>query len=140
MSSTALIWPVLVQVGLTFVLLFWMGGSRVRALRRREVKIADIALGQRAWPQRATQIGNAFQNQLELPMLLYVLVALALITGKADATLVALAWAFVALRVLHAFIHTTHNNVRQRFFAYLAGAIVLTAAWAYFGYTLLVNA
>lgn len=140
MTSAALIWPVLVQAGLTFTLLFWMGGSRVQALRRREVKVADIALGQRAWPQRVTQISNAFQNQLELPMLLYVLVALALITGKADATLVMLAWMFVALRLLHALIHTTYNDVRQRFYAYVAGAIVLMAAWAYFGFQLLASA
>src|SRR3712207_7717639 len=54
---------------LTFVLLFWMAHARLGAVRRREVAIADIALGQPGWPKRATLIANAYHNQLQLPVL-----------------------------------------------------------------------
>lgn len=132
MSDVRLLYPVFVQIALTFVLLVAMGRARARSARRGEVKIKDIALGQRAWPDRVTQISNAFHNQLELPVLFYVLVAFVIITRTADTVLLLMAWAFVALRLLHAWIHVTHNNVIRRFYVYIAGGVVLIGMWVVF--------
>jgi len=132
MQPTAILYPVLVQVALTFFLQLWMLRERLGALMRRETKIPDIALGQRAWPERATKIANAFHNQLELPFLFYFLAAFALITSRVDAILVLMAWVFVGLRLWHALIHATHNNVPQRFYVFLAGGVMLIVMWAYF--------
>ncbi len=132
MSDVRLLYPVFVQIALTFVLLLAMGRARARSARLGEVKIKDIALGQRAWPERVTQISNAFHNQLELPVLFYVLVGFVIITRTADTVLLLLAWAFVALRLVHAWIHVTHNNVIRRFYVYIAGAVVLMVMWAVF--------
>ena len=74
--STLLLLPVFIQVALTFALLFRLGPARVAAVRRGEVKLKDIALGQNAWPDHITQLSRSFQNQFELPVLLYVLVGL----------------------------------------------------------------
>ncbi len=129
MSVQMVLLPLFVQVALTFALLFWMGRARVASVRRGEVKIRDIALGQRNWPARETQISNAFDNQFQLPALFYVLVILALMARKADLLFVVLSWAFVILRVAHAAIHVTSNVVRRRFFVYLAGLLVLVLMW-----------
>lgn len=132
MSQQSLLYPVFAQIALTFALLVWTAYARVSALRRKEVRMADIALGQNAWPDRPTQIARSFQNQLEAPLLFYALVAFALIAAKADAVLVAMAWGFVGLRYVHAAIHVTHNNVQTRFYAYLAGVLILIAMWVRF--------
>jgi hypothetical protein len=132
MTIPAVLLPVFVQVGLTFFLLFWMGAVRLRALKGREVRLGDIALRQPAWPERPTQISNAYDNQFQLPVLFYALVPLALITRKADLLFVVLSWIFVATRLAHAAIHTTSNNVQQRFMAFLAGAVVLLIMWIVF--------
>jgi hypothetical protein len=132
MSVEAILAPLFVQIALTFVLLSWMGRARAASVKRGEVKISDIALGQQAWPARATQIANCFHNQFQLPVLFYVLVVLALISRKADLLFVILSWLFVATRIVHAAIHTTSNNVPRRFQAYLGGAIVLVLMWAVF--------
>lgn len=137
MANAPLLYPVFVQVALTFALMLWTAYARVSALRRREVRMGDIALGQNAWPERPTQIARSFQNQFELPMLFYALVALALITGKADGVLTWMAWAFVALRIWHAAIHVTHNTVTARFYVFVAGALMLIAMWARFALQLL---
>ena len=84
MSIQAVLLPVFVQVGLTFILLLLMGRARFTALRAREVKLGDIALGQNAWPDRPAQFARSYQNQFELPILFYVLVVLAIITKKDD--------------------------------------------------------
>src|ERR1700751_1121255 len=101
MSLQADLAPLFVQVALTFVLMFWMGGLRTAAIRRGEVKIRDIALGHPGWPEAETQVGNAYRNQFELPVLFYVLVVLAIIARKADFLFVIMAWIFVVLRIVH---------------------------------------
>ncbi|MBM6594160.1 MAPEG family protein [Microvirga pudoricolor] len=132
MSVSAILLPVFVQVGLIFALLLWMGRSRMGALRSGEVKVKDIALGERNWPNRATQAANAFSNQFEIPLLFFVLVAFAMITRKADMLFVVLSWMFVASRLVHALVHTTSNQVPLRFMAYLAGVIILMIMWVVF--------
>jgi hypothetical protein len=133
MSISAVILPVLVQVGLTLILLFWLGRSRLAILRTGEVKVKDIALGERNWPKRLLQLQNAYQNQFELPVLFYALVALALITRKADMLFVVMAWMFVVSRLVHAAIHTTSNKLSRRFMAFVVGVLILAAMWVIFG-------
>jgi hypothetical protein len=132
MSLQAVLLPVFVQVALTFALLFWLGPSRVAAVRRGEVRVRDIAMGQQAWPKRQTQIGNAYHNQLQLPVFFYVLVALTLFARKADLLFVLMSWVFVLLRLVHAWIHVTTNRLPGRFYVFLAGAIVLLIMWIVF--------
>lgn len=124
--------PLFVQVALTLALMFWSGVVRVAAVRSRAVQMRDIALREPNWPKQIAQITNAYQNQLELPVLFYVVTILALFTGRPTVTLVVLAWAFVATRLLHALIHVTTNNVARRFFLFAAGAMILLAMWVLF--------
>ena len=139
MSIQAVLLPVFVQVALTFALLYWNGYVRVGHTRRGEVKIRDIALRQANWPERATKIGNAFHNQLEIPILFYALVAFALLTRKADLVFVVLSWVFVLSRLVHAFIHTTSNRVSRRFFAYSVGTVTLLIMWVIFAVRILTD-
>jgi hypothetical protein len=129
--------PVFVLVGLTFALLLWMASARTRALIGREVSVKDIALGQQNWPARATQVGNSFRNQFELPLLFYVLIALALPLRHADLFIVLMSWVFVVTRFAHAGIFVTSNNVQRRSLAWFAGVLVLFAMWIYFALRIL---
>jgi hypothetical protein len=140
MSIPAILAPVFVQVGLTFVLLFWMGRARVAALKAGEVRMRDIALAQRAWPERVTQIGNAFSNQFETPVLFYALVALALVTRKADLLFVAMSWLWVVARLAHAYVHATTNMVPRRFQVFVVGALILMLMWLIFAVRVLLEA
>jgi hypothetical protein len=133
MSITAILLPVYVQVALTVLLLLWMGRSRLSSLRAGEVKVKDVALGERNWPGRILQIQNSYHNQFELPVLFYVLVVLALITRKADMLFVVMSWMFVASRLVHAAIHVTSNKMSQRFMAFVVGVLILVAMWVIFG-------
>ena len=132
MSIQAVLLPLFVEVILTFVLLFWMAGLRTAAFASGAVTPGDIALREPNWPPRTTQIANAFHNQLEVPILFYVLTILAWVTRHADLAFVVMAWIFVVSRLVHAFIHTTDNFVRRRGLAYIVGVIVLALMWAIF--------
>ena len=105
--------PVFALVGLTFFLLLWMATARTRALKARETSLKDIALRQPNWPEKATQIGNCYSNQFEIPVLFYILIALALPLRKADLFIVLMSWVFVVTRFAHAGIFVTSNDVRH---------------------------
>ncbi len=132
MSYVSILAPVFALVLLTFVLLIATGRKRLAAVRAGDVKIRDIALGQRNWPDHVAQCSNAFDNQFQIPVLFYVLTAFAMITKQADLVFVIMAWIFVALRALHAWIYVTTNNIRNRFNSYLAGVLVLMLMWLLF--------
>ncbi len=132
MNPALILLPVFAQVALTFVLLYRMGGARVAVVASGQVKVKDVVLGQSAWPDKVQQLGRSYQNQFELPMLFYALVALLLVTSHVDIFMLVLAWAFVALRVAHAYVHSTSNAIRYRFNLFAAGFVVLAIMWAAF--------
>ncbi|MDB5603289.1 MAG: hypothetical protein JWP25_189 [Bradyrhizobium sp.] len=137
MSVQMVLLPVFVLVGLTFALLLGMATTRTRSLTSGKTRLRDIALGQQNWPTRATQIGNCFSNQFELPLLFYILIALALPIRHADLVIVLLSWVFVVTRFAHAGIFITSNNVQQRSLAWFAGVLALFAMWLYFALRIL---
>jgi hypothetical protein len=70
-SFATIMMPLFVEVLLTFALLFWAGALRSGDLRAGTVRPEDIGLRELNWPQRTTQVSNAYGNQTELPTLFY---------------------------------------------------------------------
>jgi hypothetical protein len=129
--------PVFVQVFLTFALLMGMAMGRGHALSSGQTKSRDVAARQANWPARTAQLGDCFANQFEVPVLFYVLIALALPLRHADLIIVMLSWVFVVTRFAHASVFLTSNDVRTRSLAWFAGVIVLFAMWFYFALKIL---
>jgi hypothetical protein len=137
MTQTAILYPVFVQVFLTFFLQGWMRIERLGAVKRGEVAFGDISLRQQRWPARTTQISNSFHNQLETPILFYAIVAFLMITSQVDLLFVVLAWVFVLARLYHAHIHTGPNKQPHRSYAYLASSFTLFVMWVLFAVRIL---
>jgi hypothetical protein len=132
MSVMEVLLPVFVQVILTFFVVFVLAFKRTSLIRAREVRMADIALREPNWPDRARQCENNYLSQFELPVLFYVLMILLLITRQADIVQITLAWIFVVMRVAHAYIHLTTNDVRVRGPLFGIGLLVLAIMWGLF--------
>jgi hypothetical protein len=131
MSQVAIVYPVFAQVLLTVVVYLLLLAARARALRTagRQRGSGDIAMGRFAWPDDAAKRANNQRNQFELPVLFYAVCAFALIVGGVDLTMLVLAWAFVASRLVHAAIHIGPNKVRVRGPAFGLGFLIVTAMW-----------
>jgi hypothetical protein len=125
LSSCAL---VLLAMGL----LIRGGSARVAAIRDGTVKLDDIALDNGRWPAPLRQWANAFDNQMQLPVLFHVLVALLVATGLADLASALLGLVFVAGRYSHAFVHVTANHVPTRGAVFMVGAVALSLMWMWF--------
>lgn len=131
---TTIIIPVFLQVLLTFILLFTVGYLRLRSVGQRTVNPKDYELmvGQDQWPVMMQRIGRSFHNQLELPMLFYVLALMVLVTDTQAQLLLTLSWVYVGLRYVHAIIHIAYNNVMHRFSVFVLSTLVLLAMWVLF--------
>jgi hypothetical protein len=137
MSVQMVLLPVFVQVGLTFAILLMMVVARTRAVADGRIRMRDVALREPNWPEGITKICNCFANQLELPVLFYILIALALPLRHADLVIVILSWVFVATRLIHAGVFITTNNLTLRSPAWFVGMVVLLAMWVYFALRIL---
>ncbi len=122
-----LLGSVIAQLFLTFTLMFMMGIARINAVKSKQVRISEIALATDKYPTKARQIANAFANQFQMPTLFYFGVVLCLIYGQISWIEITLAYSFVIMRFVHAFIHIGKNNPVQRLNAYLVGVLLLMA-------------
>lgn len=133
-----LLLPAFVQVLWVAALGLRMGRARMDAVKSGKVTLADIALESSRWPDDVRKLGNNYDNQFQLPVLFYVLLPLLILLVKVDWLMVALAWVFVASRILHSLIHTGSNTVMKRGQAFLAGFVALTLMWGWFALRLYV--
>jgi hypothetical protein len=131
MNQVAILFPVFVQVFLTFAVVFSLAFARARAIRTMTGGRgnADLAMGRVVWPDDAAKRAANLRNQFELPVLFYVVVAFALFVKAADSPMIVLAWVFVLTRVIHAAIHIGPNRVRWRTPAFAFGCLILMIMW-----------
>jgi hypothetical protein len=132
MNQVAILYPVFVQVFLTFAVLLSLAVARGRAIKSmdRQRGNPDLVMGRVLWPDDATKRAANFRNQFELPLLFYVVVAFALFVKGADLLMLILAWLFVLTRAIHAVIHVGPNKVRWRTPAFALGFLILMIMWA----------
>ena len=129
--SHVLVYPMAAMVVLTALVLVRMVLGRVAAVKRGEVdsRFYKTQQGDAGEPRKAAQHTRHFINLFESPVLFYVACLAAMITGQGSGLMVWLAWAYVLLRVAHAFVHLGSNSIPPRMAVYGASWIVLLAMW-----------
>ncbi len=128
--STAIFHPMIVLVLWTLFIVVLVGRSRFAAARKGLVKSADFACGESDNVPEDVRIPNRnLANLLETPVLFYVACITLYVVGKVDGWGVGLAWAYVAVRVAHSFVHLTSNRVMRRMRVFAASFFILLALW-----------
>lgn len=126
-----LLLPLMIQVLLTFVVWHRMYFDRISEMQQKRIdpqRINTRRNGRELLTDSAASADN-FMNQFEMPVLFYLAIVLALMLLIQDPVLVMLAWLYVALRIVHSFIHTTYNHVMHRFWVYISSCGVLMVLW-----------
>jgi len=128
-----LVLTVVLQVLLISAILVIMGRRRFAAARNKEIHISAFRTMELAGAnERVITASRNFDNQFQMPMLFIFAVLFVLHFGLADLVFVLLASIFVVFRLLHAVVHLTSNQVRQRFNLFLASCVVLWLFWLRF--------
>jgi hypothetical protein len=130
MRNPAILYPLFALAAWTLIVLVLIPLARVRAVRERTIGADDFKFGESARvPSRVSLPNRNYMNLLELPMLFYVVGILVYVTGGASTLATAVAWAFVALRVVHSVIHLTYNHVLHRLTAFTLANVALVLLW-----------
>lgn len=138
MRDAAILYPVFALALWTGLVLLLIPIARIRAATRGEVRGHDFKYGESAAVPPKVSIPNRnYMNLLELPMLFYVVCLLLYASGAATEHSIALAWAYVVVRIVHSAIHLTYNKVLHRLAAFALSNVVLVALWVNAGARLL---
>jgi hypothetical protein len=133
MAHSEFLYPVMAMVALTFIVMFVMLKERVKEMTERRIHPQSApSSSQLSHVLKNTQGADNYKNLLEMPTLFYVLCAILMLSTKAlSPILLGLAWAYVALRAWHSFVHVSYNKVMHRFKIFLASALVLGVMWVF---------
>jgi hypothetical protein len=130
MIDKALFQPVAVLVVWTLLVLLLVPIRRFRAAAKQKVTANDFRFGESATVPPDVSIPNrAWMNLLEAPLLFYVGSIIWFSIGGADQTILNIAWAYVALRIVHTLIHVTYNQVLHRLIVFALSNIALVMFW-----------
>jgi hypothetical protein len=133
----AIFLPAFAMAALTLVVWLRMYTTRIAQMKRERIHPQAVATSAQAAARLTdSKAADNFRNLFELPVLFYLALVVAAVSGLATTGVLVLAWLFVLLRVAHSAIHCSYNKVMHRFQAYLAGGVVLWVLWGYLGFLL----
>lgn len=130
MKQTLIFVPMAVLALWTLAVLGMVPIARVRAGRARRIVTEDFRYGESPNVPDDVRLPNRlFMNLLEVPTLYYFASVVSFVTQQVDPTTLWLAWAFVALRLLHSAIYLGYNRVPHRAIVFGIGNFVVIAMW-----------
>jgi len=131
--SQEMLAPAAVLVGWTLVVLIWMAFVRFSAFKVANINLAEAPPGGRGQnlegvlPDKANWPSHNYTHLVEQPTLFYAVVIILALLGQGNELNIGLAWAYVALRVLHSIWQITINTISVRFPLFILSTLVLLA-------------
>ncbi len=131
MFEHGMLLPVLALVGWTFAMWFWMYGTRIPAMQKARVDMAELSRtgAPLVLPAEIARIADNYNHLHEQPTIFYAVALTGELAGAGDPTNVGLAWAYVALRLVHSLVQATKNVIPVRFAVFTLGSLILMALW-----------
>lgn len=124
--------PAAVLVLWSLIVMLWMARTRFAAFATAGVDLKTAKPGGRGQnlegvlPDEVNWKAHNYAHLMEQPTIFYPTVVILTLTG-AGAADVALAWAYVALRVVHSIWQATVNRIPVRFSLFLLSSLCLIA-------------
>ena len=128
--SSAMLAPVIALVLWTFVMWGWMYATRIPAIIAMRMRFdPNLPRGAQMNELPATVRWKAdnYNHLFEQPTLFYAVGLALAVLGDTSMVALALAWAYVALRVAHSLWQALVNVIPTRFYLFAASSLVLFA-------------
>ncbi len=125
-----ILYPLFGMVILTFCIAPLVLYARVKQVNAGNLKIEFFELysGTGA-PPDVTKTTRCLANLFEIPTLFYVACLTTLLLELNSVWLIYLAWGYVIVRGIHAFIHLTYNKVFHRLSAFMLSNVLVITMW-----------
>lgn len=126
--SQAMLQPVIALVLWSMVMWAWLYATRLPAMARARTPLdptqpRDVMLG--GLPPRVRWKADNYNHLMEQPTLFYATALTLALLGQGDSINLGLAWAYVALRVVHSLIQALGNVIVLRFAVFMAASVAL---------------
>ena len=145
MNYSPIIAPVVALAAWTLIVMLWMVVARFAEFKRLGITLDNIPPGSRGADlegradPRAQWKSHNYTHLVEQPTVFYA-VALALaVMGMGRGESVYIAWAYVALRVIHSLIQATVNVVKWRLMVFVLATLCLIALTSHAAYQMALN-
>ncbi|MDP8995101.1 MAG: MAPEG family protein [Pseudomonadota bacterium] len=130
MEQSPILLPVAVLVAWSIVMMLWMVVTRFAAFRARGISLKGAVGGRPGMfdgmvDDRAQWKAHNYIHLMEQPTLFYAIALTLALIGEGDGLNETLAWAYVALRVVHSFIQATVNIILYRFLVFTLASLAL---------------
>jgi hypothetical protein len=135
-----LLLPAIALAAWTFVMWAWMYVTRLPAIRRAGMKLDPTApRGEQmaTLPAEVRWKADNYNHLFEQPTVFYPVVIIAALLPSSGSTDLALAWTYVALRVVHSMFQAMINRIEVRFVLFFVSSLVLLALVTRVGLALL---
>jgi hypothetical protein len=122
--------PAMGLVVWTFVMWAWLYATRIPAIVRLKIPMRPTLTKNNlndALPHDVRWKADNYNHLLEQPTLFYAVAVIAALAGAGEGVNVALAWAYVALRIAHSLVQATVNIITLRFAVFMLSSLVLLA-------------
>jgi len=129
-TSTAILAPVTALLILSCIMWAWMYITRLPAVSKAGMKLdPNLPKGVQMaeLPARVRWKADNYNHLLEQPTLFYAVAFTLALLGAGDGLNLTLAWAYVALRVVHSLHQALWNKIEIRFVLFLLSSLVLVA-------------
>lgn len=130
-GQLALLAPGAVLALWTLIMLFWTAATRFPAMAKIGVDIKSVPPGGRGQnlegvlPDQINWKSHNYTHLLEQPTLFYAVIIILALAGGTSQLTVGLAWAYVALRVVHSLWQALVNRLPVRFTLFLLSTLCL---------------
>jgi hypothetical protein len=132
MTGMGTLQPVVALAAWTMVMWLWMYATRIPALNAAKVDPDSLVQGPKqsldgVLPPKVQWKAHNYNHLHEAPTVFYAIAVLLAFIGEGDGINATLAWAYVALRVVHSLIQVTINKVMLRFAVFALSSLCLMA-------------
>lgn len=129
--DTTILAPAAVLVVWSLLMLFWMAGTRLPAMKKVGIDLGTAVGGRGAdidpnVPPPVAWKSHNYAHLMEQPTIFYATIMILAISGGATPLSVSLAWGYTGLRIVHSIWQATVNKVNIRFAFFLLSTICLT--------------
>ena len=127
-DSSPILAPIVALVAWTMVMWLWMYITRIPAMAKARMKLdPDAPRGEQMnqLPPAVRWKADNYNHLMEQPTLFYAICLCLALMGLGEGSNLLMAWAYVALRVVHSLVQALINKIEVRFLIFVLSSLAL---------------
>ena len=127
-NASPMLAPVVALVIWSAIIWAWMYATRIPAIIKARMVLEPTAPRGEQMAQLPPKVrwkADNYNHLMEQPTLFYAIAISLAVLGDQSTASLALAWAYVGLRVVHSLVQVTWNNIQTRFALFFVSSLLL---------------